>query len=128
LTRFQFFPAEWFARTFRENLRKVSSTTSRATSERRHAFPNLAAHFRNGDVRQAALNAPKDRPTPRLSVAEIGRRPGRAAEQAALRDALELVGGIHAAAARLRQASYRTPLSKFREDERARRSGFGALA
>jgi len=45
-----------------------------------------------------------------------------------LRDALELVGGIHAAAARFRQASYRTPLRKLRDDARARHSGFGALA
>jgi len=36
-----------------------------------------------------------------------------------LRDALELVGGIHAAAARFRQASYRTPLRKLRDDARA---------
>jgi len=87
-------------------------------------MPGLVAPFRNGD----ALNVSKGRPTPRLSPVEIGRQPGRAAEQAALCDALELVGGIHAAAARLRQASYRTPMQKRREEERARHSGFGALA
>jgi len=123
----QRFPGGWFeraARMLRERLRHVRSAASRPPSERRKEMPGLVAPFRNGD----ALNVSKGRPTPRLSPVEIGRQPGRAAEQAALRDALELVGGIHAAAARLRQASYRTPMQKRREEERARHSGFGALA
>ena len=107
----------------REDHRHVPSATSRPPSERREKIPSRVGPFRNGD----ALSASKDRPTPRSSRVEIG-RPTRAAEEAALRDALELVGGIHAAAARFRQASYRTPLRKLRDDARARHSGFGALA
>jgi hypothetical protein len=65
-------------RMFREDHRHVPSATSR---------PRVGP-FRNGD----ALSASKDRLTPRSSRVEIG-RPNRAAEEAALRDALELVGG-----------------------------------
>ena len=104
--------------------RHVRNATSRPPSERRHEMPGRVAHFRNGGTPSVA----KDGPIPRSSRVQIGRPPGRAAEQAALRDAFELVGGIHAAAARLRQASYRTPLRKLRDDQRARHSGFGTLA
>jgi len=110
-------------RMFREDHRHTPSATSRPPGERNKKIPSRVGHFRNGDV----LSESKDTPTARSSRAESG-RPNRAAEEAALRDALELVGGIHAAAARLRQASYRTPLRKLRDDERARHSGFGALA
>jgi len=63
-----------------------------------------------------------------MSLVEIGRQPARAAQRAALRDALALVDRIPAAGARLRQANYRTPLQKLREAERARRSGSGPIA
>ena len=113
-----------FFQMLRGDHRHVRNATSRPPSELRHEIPGRVAHFRNGGTPSVA----KDGPTPRSSRVEIGRPPGRASEQAALRNALELVGGIHAAAARLRQASYRTPLRKLRDDERARHSGFGALA
>ena len=113
-----------FFQMLRGDHRHVRNATSRPPSERRHEMPGRVAHFRNGGTPSVA----KDGPIPRRSRVQIGRPPGRAAEQAALRDAFELVGGIHAAAARLRQASYRTPLRKLRDDQRARHSGFGTLA
>ena len=54
----------------------------------------------------------------------MGRRAARAAEQAALRYALERVGGNRAAAARLLKISYKTLRKKLNE-ERAKRPGGG---
>ena len=113
LTRVRFCPPESAAQYFRNcSERDLEGHGERSASAR---LPH-------------AEEQPTDGPTPRVGPEEIGRPEARAAEQAALRDALELVGGIHAAAARLRQASYRTPMQKRREEERARHSGFGALA
>src|SRR5207249_1162812 len=58
-----------------------------------------------------------------LGLRQIGRRAARAAEQAALRDALERVGGNRAAAARLLKISYKTLLQKLREGDQENRSG-----
>jgi len=58
-----------------------------------------------------------------VGLREVGRRAARAAEQAALRDALERVGGNRAAAARLLKISYKTLLQKLNEGKRAKRPG-----
>ena len=55
------------------------------------------------------------KPVPALGLREIGRRAARAAEQAAIREALERVGGNRAAAARLLNVSYKTLLAKLAE-------------
>jgi len=116
LRRVRFFPeglSRLGAQTSRGKLGDASITAGPPRGDDREEVPHRAERFRNGGV---------DRPTPRLSVAEIGCRPARVAEQAALREALELVGGIHAASARLRQADFRTAAQSFRDVERARRS------
>jgi len=58
----------------------------------------------------------RKKPAPGLGLREIGRRAARAAEQAAIREALERVGGNRAAAARLLSVSYKTLLAKLAED------------
>lgn len=83
-----------FARTSRGKLGDARITAGPPRGDDREEVPHRAERFRNGGV---------DRPTPRLSVAEIGCRPARVAGQAALREALELVGGIHAASASSRR-------------------------
>jgi len=54
---------------------------------------------------------------------EVGRRAAQAAEQAALRVALQRVGGNRAAAARLLKISYKTLLHKLNEGKRTKRGG-----
>jgi len=113
-----------FFQMLRGDHRHARNATSRPPSERRQEIPSRVAHFRNS----ATPSVSKDGPTPRSRNAACSAvRPGGRPISRRL-DALELVGGIHAAAARLRQVSYRTPLRKLRDDERARHSGFGALA
>ena len=64
----------------------------------------------------------KQKPTSidEVGLREVGRRAARAAEQAALRDALARVGGNRAAAARLLKISYKTLRQKL-NGERAKR-------
>jgi DNA-binding NtrC family response regulator len=57
---------------------------------------------------RARREPPKDTLAPGLGLREIGRRAARAAEQAALRAALERVGGNRAAVCRLLKISYKT--------------------
>jgi hypothetical protein len=146
LRRVRFFPQESSgleARTSREKLGDARITAGPPRGDDREGVLHRAERFRNGGVDDTMSTGSNDRPTPRLSVAEIGRRTARVAEQAALREALELVGGIHAAGARLRQVNFRTAAQTLRDDERARRcaarsrrnnadsglrSGLGALA
>jgi len=116
LSRLGFFPAEWSGRPARVVRDDHSRDGIRTSSQ----------PFRQSASRDK--RASNDRPTPRMSLVEIGRQPARAAQRAALRDALALVDRIPAAGARLRQANYRTPLQKLREAERARRSGSGPIA
>jgi len=54
-----------------------------------------------------------------LGLREIGRRAARAAEQAAVRAALERVGGNRAAASRLLKISYKTLMQKLNEQRGA---------
>jgi len=69
-------------------------------------------HLRATDGRASAANAASGFG---LSLREIGRRAARAAEQAAIHEALERVGGNRAAAARLLRVSYKTLLQKMSE-------------
>ena len=58
-----------------------------------------------------------------LGLREIGRRAAQAAEQAALREALERVGGNRAAAARVLKISHKTLRQKLNEGKFGRRPG-----
>lgn len=89
------------------------------------------AHLKDELVSRTRVGSATDKakvpPSPRLGLREIGRHAARAAEQAALREALKRTGGNRAATARALKISYKTLLQKLSEggDPENRSSGAG---
>src|SRR5882672_5602028 len=104
------------------NVRELESLVKRwiVLGDDAHVKEELQSRLRargvvNGKQKPASIDE--------VGLREVGRRAARAAEQAALRDALERVGGNRAAAARLLKISYKTLLQKLNEGKHAKRPG-----
>jgi two-component system response regulator AtoC len=102
------------------NVRELESLVKRwiVLGDDAHVKEELQSRLRargsgGGKQKQASIDE--------VGLREVGRRAARAAEQAALRDALERVGGNRAAAARLLKISYKTLLQKLNEGKQAKR-------
>ena len=114
-----------FAYDWPGNVRELQSLVKRwiVLGDDAHVKEELQSRLRargsgNGKQQPASIDE--------VGLREVGRRAARAAEQAALRDALERVGGNRAAAARLLKISYKTLRQKLNE-ERGKRPGGARL-
>jgi len=114
-----------FAYDWPGNVRELQSLVKRwiVLGDDAHVKEELQSRLRargggNGKQQPASIDE--------VGLREVGRRAARAAEQAALRDALERVGGNRAAAARLLKISYKTLRQKLNE-ERGKRPGGASL-
>ena len=107
------------------NVRELESLVKRwiVLGDDAHVKEELQSRLRA----RGGVNAkPKPASIDEVGLREVGRRAARAAEQAALREALQRVGGNRAAAARLLKISYKTLLQKLNEGKRSKRpSGQG---
>ena len=103
------------------NVRELESLVKRwiVLGDDSHVKEDLQSRLRA----RGANGKPRPPSADDVGLREVGRRAARAAEQAALHEALARVGGNRAAAARLLKISYKTLLQKLNAGKRAKRLG-----